>query len=114
MSDEPAVGVDDSLALASCAAILSLLPLYGAFWWWDLWTHWLSGVAITALARRLRRAWWVSLLCLACLGVGWEWLEYTWRHPYLIRPTLPDTLSDLSAELVAWVSYRVWYERFHA
>jgi hypothetical protein len=109
MSEATGSRLGDRLTLTVCAAMFGLLPLYNAYWWWDLWAHWLAGLAITAVVRYVTDEWWLSLLAVVGLGLGWEWAEVISESQYLIEPTVTDTVSDLAAEVLAWTCYRVAY-----
>ncbi len=90
------------------AVAVGVLPLYPTFWWWDLAAHALASVAILSVARLRSRSWRVPVAALVGLSVAWEWGEYLFPQPWLIVPTVADTLSDLTVMfLVGYLYYRV-------
>ena len=89
------------------AAAVGALPLYPTFPWWDLAAHSLAAVAILSVARYRFGTWRHAFVALVALSVGWEWAEYLFPQPWLIVPTVSDTLSDLTAMFcVGYLYYR--------
>lgn len=78
------------------ALVVGVSPLYPVFWWWDLVAHALAAVAILSVTRHRFRSWRLPFVALVALSVAWEWGEYLFPQPWLILPTVADTLSDLT------------------
>ena len=92
---------------AVAAVAVGASPLYPVFWWWDLAAHALAAVAILAVARYRVRSWRHPFAALVGLSVAWEWGEHLFPQPWLIVPTVADTLSDLTVMFcVGYLYYR--------
>jgi peptidoglycan/LPS O-acetylase OafA/YrhL len=87
-------------ALCAVAGATATVPMYAAFWWWDLLSHALAGGALAALFGLLVRSDGAVVAGVLVVAVGWEVVE-----PRLPTGSLPiwfatgDAPSDVAATL---------------
>ena len=95
-----------------------VMHLYSAFWWWDIFTHFLGGIGLGFLVYGvvihntpknwgIDRVWLIWLLTLFCIFLGWELYEiiisqYLNRELFYNIDTLHDIINDLLGALVAY------------
>jgi hypothetical protein len=92
--------------------------IYTAVWWWDLLTHFLSGIGVAAWLSVVRfgpfEPTQVLVLSMAvfAIGVGFEVYEYLFKEFYVdwtLRYYAVDTAVDLLVDGLGAATFAVWY-----
>lgn len=96
-----------TLVLGALSTGLHAMDLYATLWWWDILTHFVSGMAVGAILylvvtirfERAEKATFASVLLLVLVMIGWETFEF-WLGlslPELPRPWPDDVYGNDTA-----------------
>jgi hypothetical protein len=110
-----------ALALLAVMALLHvgaiIFYIYWSVWWFDIFMHFLGGIAAGLLAlwlysqgNRRGNEFWAALLGALIIGIAWEVYEYAAGVTYALDAYTFDTATDLVMDLVGAL-VPVWYVR---
>lgn len=82
------------------AGVVSALPLYTVFWWWDLFAHGLAGAAITLSMLISQYSKVKALATTLFISIAWEVVE---PHIYILDIPIGFIVGDWLSDIIATV-----------